>query len=114
MPYDQIEYFLPTKSKELVFLKLNEGFTEQEKSILETRLEKYRDLMAGIKNQPTKLKEKLDKLKPEIVRIIKKKRSTNANKLLDMKQEVVSLYKNQPIQNEEILPIVDSDSTFEG
>lgn len=88
-----------------MFLKLNEGFTEEEKAVLETRLEKYRDEVASLKSQPSKLSQKLDQLKPEIVRVIKKKRTTNSNKtVVDKRQDFFSAYSGDSFTQEEFHP----------
>ena len=73
-----------------MFLKLNEGFSEQERGALESRLEKYRSVVVALKSEPQKLRQKLDQLKPEIVRVIKKKRAANANKAGEANLENVS------------------------
>jgi len=46
------------------------------------KLEKYRPIVTELRQSPKQLKLKLEALKPEIVRLLKKKRTTNANKKL--------------------------------
>jgi len=60
-------------------------------SVLGARLEKYRSVVSSLKSDPHKLRQKLDQLKPEIVRMIKKKRAVNANKAAGKKYDEASV-----------------------
>lgn len=77
-----MDEFLPNKNKEQIFLRLSEGFTQKNNVMFTQKLEKYRTVIAELRQNPKQLKLKLAALKPEIVRLLKKKRTTNANKRL--------------------------------
>lgn len=71
---------MPNKNKEQIFLRLSEGFTAKNRIVFSEKLEKYRTTVSDLRQSPKQLKLKLDMLRPEIVRLLKKKRTTNANK----------------------------------
>jgi hypothetical protein len=63
-------------------LRLSEGFSPKNRAAFSQKLEKYRSIVTGLRQSPKQLKLKLEALRPEIVRLLKKKRTTNANKRL--------------------------------
>lgn len=63
-------------------MKLSEGFTPKNRVAFSHKLEKYRTVVTCLRQSPKQLKLKLEALRPEIVRLLKKKRTTNANKRL--------------------------------
>jgi regulator of replication initiation timing len=73
---------LPNKNKEQIFLRLSEGFSSKNRTTFSEKLEKYREIVSGLRQSPKQLKLRLEALRPEIVRLLKKKRTTNANKKL--------------------------------
>ena len=81
--YEQIDQFITNKNKEQIFLRLSEGFTTEEKSIFDSKLQKYKTIFSDLRNNPKQLETQLNNLRPEIVRLIKKKRTTNPNKQLN-------------------------------
>ena len=60
------------------------------------KLNKFRPDFAELSHNPQELKLRLDILKPQIVKLIKKKRSTNANKQMKLMEEMAMKENEKP------------------
>lgn len=68
---------LPNKNKEQVYMKLSEGFPNSEGPMFTEKLEKFREIVQSKKHNLAVLETTFEQLRPEIVKLLKKKRRKN-------------------------------------